>query len=67
MYERFSPYGAILSVKVLNDPVTGTCRGVGFVNYSEHASAVRAIQALHGTKIADKLLHVSLQTPRIRA
>lgn len=67
LYEKFSPYGAILSVKVLNDPQSGHCRGVGFVNFAEHTSAVRSIQALHGTKVADKLLHVSLQTPRLRA
>lgn len=52
---------------MLNDPQSGACRGVGFVNYGDHTSAVRAIQALHGTKLGDKLLHVSLQTPRIRA
>lgn len=65
LYERFAPYGAILSVKVLHDTPTGQCRGVGFVNFTDHASAVRAIQALHGTKVAgDKQLHVSLQQPR---
>jgi RNA recognition motif-containing protein len=67
LYEKFSPFGAILSVKVLADPQSGQCRGVGFVNYAEHASAVRSIQALHGTKVGDKSMHVSLQTPRIRA
>jgi hypothetical protein len=36
-------------------------------NFAEHTSAVRSIQALHGTKVGDKLLHVSLQTPRLRA
>jgi RNA recognition motif-containing protein len=34
LYEKFSPYGAILSVKVLSDPQTGQCRGIGFVNYA---------------------------------
>jgi RNA recognition motif-containing protein len=53
-------------VKVLTDPDSGTCRGVGFVNYADHPSAIRAIQALHGTKVGEKLLHVSLQTPRVR-
>jgi RNA recognition motif-containing protein len=54
-------------VKVLNDPQSGQCRGVGFVNFAEHQSALRSIQALHGSKVGDKLMHVSLQTPRIRA
>jgi hypothetical protein len=34
---------------------------------TESDSALRSIQALHGTKIGDKLLHVSLQAPRLRA
>lgn len=67
LYEKFAPYGAIMSVKVLCDPETGACRGVGFVNFAEHDAAVRAMQGLHGAKVHDKLLHVSLQTPRIRA
>lgn len=67
LYERFAPYGAILSVKILYDTQTGLCRGVGFVNYSDNQAALKAIQALHGTKVGDKLLHVSLQTPRLRA
>lgn len=41
LYEKFSPYGAILSVKVLNDPQSGQCRGVGFV--------VSALGCMHGT------------------
>ncbi|KAI8471201.1 MAG: hypothetical protein J3K34DRAFT_458441 [Monoraphidium minutum] len=67
LYERFAPYGAIMSVKVLCDSDTKVCRGVGFVNFAQHDDAARAMQALHGTKIGDRLLHVSLQTPRIRA
>ena len=64
LYERFAPHGAILSVKVLVDDQTGKCRGVGFVNYADPNSALSAIQGLHGIKVGDKLLHVSLQTHR---
>lgn len=63
---QFAPFGAILSVKVLLDNATGKCRGVGFINYADHTSAVHAVQGLHGTKVGDKLLHVSLQQPRLR-
>jgi len=66
LYERFAPFGAILSVKVLTDPQSGTSRGVGFVNYTDHTSATAAVRALHGTVINGKQLHVSLQTPRMR-
>lgn len=52
--------------QVLVDEQTGQCRGVGFVNYLDAASAIQAINALHGVKVGDKLLYVSLQTHRGR-
>jgi RNA recognition motif-containing protein len=49
LYEKFSPYGAILSVKVLNDPQSGQCRGVGFVVSGCKGSANRSWNMpLHG-------------------
>ncbi|KAL3133214.1 hypothetical protein ABBQ38_007101 [Trebouxia sp. C0009 RCD-2024] len=63
LYEKFAPHGAIYSVKVLPDEQTGKCKGVGFVNYGDAAGARRAINALNGSKLGDKLLHVSEQTP----
>ena len=62
LYERFAPHGAIHSVKVLSDAQTGKCKGVGFVNYGDAQGAFKAIDALHGSKVGDKFLHVSLQT-----
>ena len=67
LYEKFAPHGAIYSVKVLPDEQTGRCKGVGFVNYGDAAGARRAINALNGSKLGDKLLHVSEQTPNRRS
>lgn len=64
LYERFAPHGAILSVKVLLEENSHRCRGVGFVNYADSQGALNAIQNVHGVKVADKVLHVSLQTNR---
>jgi len=65
LYRTFSPLGALLSCKVHTDPATGRCRGVGFVNFADQASAVRALQQLHGTRIADgRVMHITLQAPR---
>ena len=44
LYEFFAPHGAVLSVRVLTDDA-GACRGVGFVNYADNASALAAVQA----------------------
>ena len=64
---RFAPHGAILSVKVLQEEHANRCRGVGFVNYTDPQGALNAIQNVNGMKVADKHLHVSLQTNRGRA
>lgn len=66
VYERFSPYGAVLSVKVLHEEESKRCRGICFVNYTDLQGALNAIQHLNGRKVADKHLHVSLQKPRGR-
>ena len=63
---RFAPHGSILSVKVLQEENTARCRGVGFVNYTDAQGALNAIQNVNGLKVADKHLHVSLQTARGR-
>lgn len=40
-------------------------RGVGFVNYVDQASAVRALQQLHGTRTPEgRQLHITMQAPR---
>lgn len=46
---------------------SGCCRGVGFVNFVDHASALNAVRALHGSKVNDKPLHVALQGPRVHS
>ena len=66
LYERFAPHGAVHSVKILSDEQNGKCRGVGFVNYGDAKGAIKAVEALHGSKVQDKLLHVSFQTHRGR-
>lgn len=66
LYERFAPHGAVHSVKILSDEQNGKCRGVGFVNYGDMKGAMKAVDALHGSKVQEKLLHVSLQTHRGR-
>lgn len=67
LYEFFAPLGPVQSVRVLEDE-NGQCRGVGFVNYADNASALAAIQALNGAPVAGgRILHVSLQPPRERS
>jgi len=66
LYEKFSPFGAVLSVKVLTNE-QGVCKGVGFINYGDPDAAARAVAAMNGMPIGmDRRLYVALQTHRSR-
>eukprot|EP00672_Neobodo_designis_P014414 CAMPEP_0174882472 /NCGR_PEP_ID=MMETSP1114-20130205/84777_1 /TAXON_ID=312471 /ORGANISM="Neobodo designis, Strain CCAP 1951/1" /LENGTH=449 /DNA_ID=CAMNT_0016117869 /DNA_START=1090 /DNA_END=2439 /DNA_ORIENTATION=+ len=45
--QRFSPFGTILSAKVMLNIHTGESRGMGFVKFDNKDSAIAALQALH--------------------
>eukprot|EP00798_Chlamydomonas_sp_ICE-L_P006184 gene6184-2800_t len=61
LYEKFSPFGAILSL--LTDD-HGVSKGVGFVNYADPMSASKAVAALHNLPMGERHLHVAFQAPR---
>ena len=61
LYEKFGPFGPVLSVKVLANE-QGQCKGVGFVNFGDADSAARAVQHMNGAAIGDRRLFVALQT-----
>mmetsp|Transcript_74328 Transcript_74328/g.191763 ORF Transcript_74328/g.191763 Transcript_74328/m.191763 type:complete len:263 (-) Transcript_74328:135-923(-) len=54
LYEIFATFGAIPSGGVRAMPgEEGTCKGFGFVNFTNHEAAVNAIQTLNGTMMPD--------------
>ena len=57
----FQPCGAVVSVKVYRDKLTGVSRGFGFVSYSDSSAAERAIQGLNGIQVNGKRLKVMLK------
>lgn len=62
LYEKFAPFGAILSVKILTNE-DGASRGVGFVNFSDTSCAAKAAAALHNLPVGEhRNLHVTFQT-----
>lgn len=61
--ELFSEYGAVLSVKLVNDRETGKARGFGFVEMEDPA-ATAAIEALDGTNFGGRTLRVNEAKPR---
>ena len=59
----FSPYGEVLSVKLVSDRETGRARGFGFVEM-EDADAINAIAALDGKEFDGRALRVNKAEPK---
>ena len=62
LYQLFSPYGAITSVKVIKDLGTGKCKRYGFVNMLNYEEAYQAIVQLNGYQLEGKPLQVSFKS-----
>ncbi|XP_066904118.1 ELAV-like protein 1 isoform X3 [Halyomorpha halys] len=45
----FSPFGRIITSRILCDNITGLSKGVGFIRFDQRIEAERAIQELNGT------------------
>ncbi|MDD3682968.1 RNA recognition motif domain-containing protein [Desulfovibrio desulfuricans] len=59
----FSPYGEVLSVKLVSDRETGRARGFGFVEM-EDADAINAIAALDGKEFDGRALRINKAEPK---
>jgi RNA recognition motif-containing protein len=62
VYELFSQYGSVESVKLITDRNTGRPRGFGFVEMSEGAR--EAIEALNEKEFEGRNLKVNEARPR---
>ncbi|KAJ1930188.1 Protein phosphatase PP2A regulatory subunit B [Tieghemiomyces parasiticus] len=54
----FEPFGEVTSLVIARD-ADGKSRGFGFVNYADHPSAFKAVEALHDSDVNDKKLFVT--------
>ena len=59
----FSPYGEVLSVKLVSDRETGRARGFGFVEMADD-DAANAIAALDGKEVDGRNLRVNKAEPK---
>ena len=64
LYQLFSPFGAISSVKVIKDTETQKCKRYGFVNMLNYEEAYSAILHLNGHLCEGKPLQVSFKMPK---
>jgi RNA recognition motif-containing protein len=62
--EAFAAHGAIQSVAVIKDKMTGESRGFGFVEMPNREEALKAIAALNGKDLKGRNLTVNEAKPR---
>ena len=61
LQDAFSPYGEITSAHVVTDRESGRSRG--FVEFADDASAKAAMDALEGSDLDGRTIHVSVARP----
>lgn len=57
--EMFAEFGAVTSVKVIEDQFTGKSKGFAFVEMENEEEAMAAINALNGKEISGRELKVN--------
>jgi RNA recognition motif-containing protein len=55
-----SPHGDVDTIKIVRDKKTGTCKGYAFLEMTDKDGAERAVEALDGTAIGDRMLSVKI-------
>jgi RNA recognition motif-containing protein len=61
LFNYFSPYGNVISARIMVDTGTGRSRGFGFVSYEKPSSATQAIEKMNGLQLGKKRLKVQLK------
>ena len=63
----FGVHGDVSTIKIVRDKKTGTCKGYAFLEMTEEEAAGRAVEALDGSFIGERMLSVKIteekQTP----
>lgn len=62
--DMFTPFGEILSARVMSDKFTGRSRGFGFVEFANEADAQKAVEALDGSDLGGRQIVVNVARPR---
>jgi cold-inducible RNA-binding protein len=62
--EAFEAHGAVASVAIIKDKLTGDSRGFGFVEMPNKEEAEKAIAALNGKDVKGRTLTVNEARPR---
>lgn len=64
LLEYFSQAGAVTSVNVMVDKITGRSRGFAFVEFATPEEATKAVEEFHGKEFQGRALTVNVARPR---
>lgn len=62
--EAFSPFGTIISAKVIVDRESGRSKGFGFVEFEDDNAAKEAIAKMNGTDLGGRSIIVNEARPQ---
>ncbi|HPD95693.1 MAG: RNA-binding protein [Bacteroidales bacterium] len=57
--ELFTPFGNVLSVKIIVDKMSGRSKGYGFVEMESDEDGVKAIQSLNDSQVKGRNIKVN--------
>ncbi len=64
LQDYFSQAGAVTSVNLMMDKVTGKSRGFAFVEFATAEEAAKAVEQFHGKEFQGRALTVNVARPR---
>ncbi len=64
LYDLFSPFGEVISAKIIIDKITRQNKGFGFVTMATDLAGQNAITALHGTEHEGRSIIVNPSLPK---
>lgn len=56
----FGSHGDVSTIKIVRDKKTGNCKGYAFLEMKDEEGAARAVEALDGSYIGERLLSVKV-------
>ena len=61
LIKYFSPFGNVISARIMCEKETGRSKGFGFISYDSKISAVNAVKMMNGYQVLGKRLKVEIK------